>query len=172
MRPLTLARTCALLMLAVSPALATGQTSTAPLTVDPRDHGAACDGRSLGLADIVSETLTGTFEPSKSDCNMTGSSAVLTCSTSAPFTANDVGKVIAVYGAGANSGGYIVPLATTIGSYQSASQVTLATAASTSVTAAEHVGCGAPMTTGRSRRPWTRLPTAVVAYSCRRPARA
>ena len=142
MRPLTLARTCALSMLVVSPALAAGQTSTAPLTVDPRAHGAVCDGRSLGLADIVAETLPGTFEPSKSDCNMTGSSAVLTCSTSAPFTVNDVGKVIAVYGAGPNRSGYVVPLATTIDSYQSASQVTLATAASTSVTAAEHVVWG------------------------------
>lgn len=141
MRHLNVTVVVALVVLLVSP-LALAQTSPVPITVDPRDYGAVCDGRSLGLADIVAEDTSGAFVQAKSDCNMTSGSAVLTCSTSAPFTANDVGKVIAVYGAGANSSGYIVPLATTIASYQSASQVTLATTASTSVTGSEHVVWG------------------------------
>lgn len=142
MRPRNCARVCLLLMLGLCPALATAQTSRAPITVDPRDHGAVCDGRFLGLADIVSEDASGAFVQSKSDCSMTSNSVVLTCSTSAPFTPADVGKVIAVYGAGASRAGYIVPLATTIASYQSASRVTLAAAASTAVTASEHVVWG------------------------------
>ena len=132
----------ALAALACAITVTFAQSSPVPITVNPRDYGAACDGRSLGLADIVAEDASGEFIQSKSDCDMTRSSAVLTCSTSAPFTVNDVGKVIAVYGAGANRSGHIVPLATTIASYQSASQGTLATAASTSVTASEHVVWG------------------------------
>ncbi len=50
--------------------------------------------------------------------------------------------MIAVYEAGQVRGGYVVPLATTIARYQSASQVTLAAAASTSVAASEHVVWG------------------------------
>ncbi len=132
----------ALAALAFAAAVTFAQSSPVPITVDPRDYGAACDGRSLGLADIVAEDASGAFTQSKSDCDMTNGSAVLTCATSAPFRAEDVGKVIAVYGAGPNRSGYIVPLATTIASYQSASNVTLAAAASTSVTASEHVVWG------------------------------
>ena len=45
------------------------------------------------------------------DCSMTNGSAVLTCTTGR-FAASDVGKVIAVYGAGMLRNGYRQPLAT------------------------------------------------------------
>lgn len=60
------------------------------------------------------------------DAHMTASSAVLT-SNSAPFSANDVGAQITVELAGASG----ADLYTTIASYQSANQVTLAAAALT-----------------------------------------
>lgn len=66
---------------------------------------------------------------------MTSASAVLTATTNvdwAGFVAADVGKLIRVAGAGVSG----ADLATTIASYQSATQVTLSVAASTTVSAA------------------------------------
>lgn len=117
-------------------------TRAAPLVVGPRDCGAICDGRTLGRADILKQDYAGALVSAPSDCTMTAGSAVLTCSSTVPFTAADVGKVIAVYGAGPTVTGHLVPLATTIAGYQSAGQVTLATPAATSVTASEHVVWG------------------------------
>ncbi|MFB3915148.1 MAG: hypothetical protein ACE14M_00340 [Terriglobales bacterium] len=65
------------------------------------------------------------------DCWMTSGSAVLTCASN-HFTAQDVGKVIGVWGAGAASSAFVKPLASTIAAYTSATQVTLANTASTS----------------------------------------
>ncbi len=64
------------------------------------------------------------------DAAMTSGSAVLTSSTAA-FTAGDVGKWVSVQGAGAAG----IDLVTTISAYTSATQVTLAASASTTVTA-------------------------------------
>lgn len=69
-----------------------------------------------------------------SDGTITSGAAILT-SASGSFTAQDVGKPIRVPGAGAAAGN----LDTTILSYQSATQVTLAANASTSVTTANYV---------------------------------
>ncbi|MFE3578699.1 SGNH/GDSL hydrolase family protein [Streptomyces vinaceus] len=66
------------------------------------------------------------------DAAMTSGSGVLTCSTSAPFAAGDVGKRIMVLGAGANG----ETLNTTISSYSSATQVTLTASAGTAVSGA------------------------------------
>jgi hypothetical protein len=63
---------------------------------------------------------------------MTAGSAVLTDTTWSPFTAADVGKYVAVQNALTAS----TPTVTTIASYQSASQVTLATTASRTVSGA------------------------------------
>lgn len=60
---------------------------------------------------------------------MTSGSATLTDTTNTPFASTDVGKTIVVVGAG--TGG--APLSTTISAYTSASQVTLAAAAATTV---------------------------------------
>lgn len=62
-----------------------------------------------------------------SDAAMTSASAVLTCSTSTPFVAGDVGKTICVAGAGANG----KPLVTTIASYTNSSHVNLSSNAGT-----------------------------------------
>jgi hypothetical protein len=78
----------------------------------PEDFGAKCDGRAV----------TGV--------SITESSAVLTAAGAA-FTAADVGKTISVYGAGLTAHG--LALVTTVLSYQSATQVTLATAAAGTV---------------------------------------
>lgn len=68
-----------------------------------------------------------------SDGAMTASSATLTCATSAPFAAGDVGLLIVVEGAG--SGG--ADLETTIATYVSPTQVTLTVAASTTVSGSD-----------------------------------
>lgn len=133
---------CVLALAAWWPALSAAQPARPPLVVDPRDYGAACDGRALGRADILEQDYAGALVSAPSDCTMTAGSAVLTCASTVPFTAGDVGKVIAVYGAGPVVTGHVVPLATTIASYQSAGQVTLAAPAATSVTASEHVVWG------------------------------
>lgn len=78
--------------------------------VDVRDYGAVGDGQVA------------------TDCYMTSGSVVLTCETS-HFVVGDVGKVIAVYGSGPTVSGHIQPLASSIQSFQSATQVTLANAA-------------------------------------------
>lgn len=75
------------------------------------------------------------------DGAMTASSATLTCSTSAPFASTDVGKLVVVYfsgratvlsGAGVNG----QPLVTTISGFTSSSVVTLASAATVTVSGA------------------------------------
>jgi hypothetical protein len=66
------------------------------------------------------------------DGAMTAGSATLTNSTSAPYQTTDVGKLVAVTGAGASG----VLLVTTIQAYVSSSQVTLAVSASTTVSGA------------------------------------
>ena len=71
-------------------------------------------------------------------CSMTAASAVLNC-TDGAFVAGDVSKVIAVYDAGPTTNGFLQPLSTTIVSRQSATQVTLTVAATTSVTNSERV---------------------------------
>lgn len=60
-----------------------------------------------------------------------GSGTILTCATTAPFTSADVGKAIHVGGAG---GAVLTPLITTIASFQSATQVTLSAACTSTVT--------------------------------------
>ena len=66
------------------------------------------------------------------DAAMTSGSAVLTSSTQGQFSAGDVGQAVTVSGAGASG----ATLTSTIASYQSATQVTLAATASTTVSAA------------------------------------
>ncbi len=80
------------------------------IEASPEEYGAKCDGRAL------------------SNVSITGSSAVLTA-TGAGFTTADVGKTIAVYGAGSSGNGFAH--VSTIASVQSATQVTLAGAAAT-----------------------------------------
>jgi hypothetical protein len=72
------------------------------------------------------------------DAAMTATSATLT-SASANFTSADVGKLVQVRGAGAVVGSATTDLNTTISAYVSATQVTLATAARTTVSAAQLV---------------------------------
>jgi hypothetical protein len=67
------------------------------------------------------------------DGAMTASSAALACTTSAPFTVNDVGKAISVKGAGASG---VTTLVTTIAAFTDAGHVTLTDAAATSITGA------------------------------------
>lgn len=64
----------------------------------------------------------------RTDCSITAGSAVLNC-PSGRFATADVGKAIGVYGAKTPDTGYVQVLATTIASRQSATQVTLAAAA-------------------------------------------
>lgn len=66
------------------------------------------------------------------DGAMTSPSTTLTCATSAPFAAGDVGKLIRVAGAGAGG----ADLDTTIATYVSPTQVTLTDAPSTTVAGA------------------------------------
>jgi hypothetical protein len=66
------------------------------------------------------------------DAAMASGSAVLTSPVQGQFTAGDVGQAVSVTGAGASG----ATLTTTIASYQSATQVTLAATASTTVSAA------------------------------------
>ena len=75
------------------------------------------------------------------DCSMTASSATLTCVIS-HFVASDVNKVIAVYDSGPTLNGFIQPLATTILSVQSGTQVTLAAQASNSSSPSSRVVWG------------------------------
>jgi hypothetical protein len=79
------------------------------------------------------------------DCSMRSGTAVLTCATQ-HFSRSDVGKVIAVYGAGSTIRGFIQPLATIILSYQSPEIVVLKAAASTTVTNSERVVWGTDCT--------------------------
>ncbi|WKD36492.1 hypothetical protein [Streptomyces xanthophaeus] len=67
-----------------------------------------------------------------SDGAMTSGSAILTCATSVPFTAGDVGKRILVLGAGTTG----ETLAATISAYTDAGHVTLNATAGTSVSSA------------------------------------
>jgi hypothetical protein len=83
-------------------------------SVSVKDFGAKGDGVNTGGGSI------------------TASSAVLTAS-GGKFTASAVGKVIAIYGAGASG----VPLLTTISAYVSSTQVVLSTTATTTVTNAD-----------------------------------
>ena len=104
-------------------------------TVEVRDFGAVGDAQvapapnaSAGKNAAGANAVMGGY----SDCWMTSGSAVLTCNSS-HFSSSDVGKVIAVYGAGTTNGA-IAPLATTIASYTSGTQITLAAAATNSNT--------------------------------------
>jgi hypothetical protein len=66
------------------------------------------------------------------DGSMNGTTGVLTCATSQPFKSSDVGKTILVNGALGTGN----TLATTIASYQSASQVTLSAVSTAAVSGA------------------------------------
>jgi hypothetical protein len=90
------------------------QTPMSPYVFSVSTHGA------VGNAKIVQ------------DGAISSSSATLTCATSTPFQATDVGKSMLVAGAG-TSGAH---LSTTISTYVSPSQVTLASSASTTVSSA------------------------------------
>lgn len=81
-----------------------------------RAYGAKCDGKVV------------------IDGAMTASGTTLTCATSAPFTAADVGKPIMVKGAAATG---VTSLVTTIASYTDASHVVLASAAVNTVSGAQ-----------------------------------
>lgn len=70
------------------------------------------------------------------DAAMTSGSPTLTCATSAPFAAGDVGKAILVNGAGPSVGGANGALSTTIASYVSPTVVTLAGNATATVSGA------------------------------------
>ena len=87
----------------------------AKAVIDIRDHGAIGNG----------EVAT--------DCYMTSGSPLLSCESS-HFVASDVGKQIGVYGSGPTVKGYIQPLASSISSVVSATQVTLANTAGNSTT--------------------------------------
>jgi len=75
------------------------------------------------------------------DCSMAASSTTLTCKAS-HFVTADVNKVISVYDSGATLNGFIQPLATTILSVQSGTQVTLAAQASNSSSPSSRVVWG------------------------------
>lgn len=97
--------------------------------VDVRDFGAVGDAK-IALGTGASGSTPG--PGSHSDCWMMARSAVLNCQNN-HFSAGDVGKVISVYGAGLAGGGHRQPLASTIVSYQSPTQITLADAATVSL---------------------------------------
>jgi|GEM_PF-3359539 len=82
-----------------------------------------------------------------SDGAITSGAAILTCATSLPFTAADIGKTIAVVGAGVASANLI----TTIAGFTSASVVTLAANAGTTVSAAA-VSYGYPVLVRQLKR--------------------
>jgi hypothetical protein len=67
------------------------------------------------------------------DGAMTASSATLTCATSVPFTAGDVGKSVMVKGAGPTG---VTTLVTTISAFMDTGHVTLATTAASTVSGA------------------------------------
>jgi hypothetical protein len=75
------------------------------------------------------------------DCSILASSSILTC-TSNHFTAADVNKAIAVYDSGPTKNSFIQPLATTIQSFQSPTQVTLVDNASNSSSPSSRVVWG------------------------------
>lgn len=85
----------------------------AKAVIDVRDYGAIGDGKVA------------------TDCYMTSGSPLLSCE-SPHFVASDVGKKIVVYGSGPTAKGYLQPLASTISSVISATQVTLANMAGNS----------------------------------------
>lgn len=82
--------------------------------IDIKAYGAKGDGRSV------------------TDGAISGTQTLLTCATSTPFTAADVGKTIAIAGAGVAG----ATLQTTIASYVSSSQIHTTVAASTGVSGA------------------------------------
>lgn len=128
------------------------QFAIAPTIPDPEDPLQAANKQYVDAA-IVSAPAGGTLTPDDiktkgpwvdvrafnakgdakvaTDCWMTSGSAVLTCASS-HFSVQDVGKVIGVWGAGAASGNFVKPLASTISAYTSATQITLANNAATS----------------------------------------
>jgi hypothetical protein len=97
-----------------SVAFSKSQGQTKP-TIDVSDFGAIGDGRVA------------------TDCYMISQSSILTCE-SPHFAARDVGKKIAVYGSGPTVKGFIQPLASTISTFLSATQVVLANMAANSTT--------------------------------------
>lgn len=90
------------------------------------------DVRDFAVAGGITSVQVGDGQAA-TDCWMTSGSPTLTC-TSSHFAAGDVGKQIAVYGAGAKTSGFIQPLATTISGFTSATQITLTANASNSTT--------------------------------------
>ena len=102
----------------VSNQAGTGFTTQAKPVVDVADYGVVGDGQ---LA---------------TDCSITSGAAIVTC-TNAHFVAGDVGKSVGMWGAGPSvfesPNTYIEALTTTILSYQSATQVTLAANAGTTM---------------------------------------
>ena len=94
--------------------------------VDVRDFGA------VGDAKVAIARNAAGFQ-SWSDCWMSAGSAVLNCENP-HFSSADVGKVIAVYGAGFPGAGNRQPLASTIQSYQSPTRVSLADIAKANLT--------------------------------------
>jgi hypothetical protein len=77
----------------------------------------------------------------RTDCSITSRSDVLAC-TAGTFAPTDVGKVIAIYGAGPLTGGYRQPFTTTIASRQSPTEVILAGNASTTANPSPRVVYG------------------------------
>lgn len=75
------------------------------------------------------------------DCSMVNGSATLTCAASR-FYGEDVGKAIAVYGAGMLRNGYRQPLAAIITAYNSGASVTLSANAQADVVNSERVVWG------------------------------
>jgi len=101
---------------------------------DIRSFSAKVDGQALGDG-------YGEWSRVKSDCSMTSGSATLSC-VSSHFVAADVGKVIAVYGAGPTRNGFVQPLSTRIAAFISENKITLAATALNSVTHSERVVWG------------------------------
>ena len=101
---------------------------------DIRAYGAKVDGQALGDG-------YGAWSAMQSDCSMSAGNAVLSCASS-HFASTDVGKVIAVYGAGPTEKGYVQPLSTTIAGYTSGTSVTLAATAYNFVNNSERVVWG------------------------------
>lgn len=95
--------------------------------VDVRDYGAIGDGQVA------------------TDCSIRSSQAVVTCSTS-HFVAGDVGRSVGMWGAGPtvfkSPSKYITTLTTTIASYQSATQITLADNATNTANPSTHLVWG------------------------------
>jgi len=101
---------------------------------DIRTYGAKVDGQALGDG-------YGAWSRVQSDCSMTSGSAILSCASN-HFASPDVGKVIAVYGAGPTNNGFVQPLSTRIASYSAGNRITLAAAALNSVRGSERVVWG------------------------------